>query len=104
VSKKPKVKKLGVKAVLELLGADPNEVIPSGLREAEYLKSLETDEPERSALVRCPASSKVCFSSASAAKAAARRRLNKGSNTSSLRTYHCPDCGKFHMSSSFRQS
>lgn len=102
MSKKPKPKRAGVRALLDLLGADPNEAAPTGLREAEWRADEAGGGEKHVSLEKCPVSQKVMFSSESAAKAAARRRLNKGSNTNSLRTYRCPDCGAHHFTSSFR--
>ncbi len=90
---------MGVKELLNLIGADPNEVIPEGLKEAQWLAK---GDGERPTLPRCPASSKVCFSSESQAKQAMRNRLNKGANTSRLRTFKCDDCHQWHFTSSFR--
>lgn len=45
---------------------------------------------------------KVMYPSESAAKASARNILSKKSgNVSALRTYFCPECHAWHMSSSF---
>lgn len=101
MSKSPKRKKLGVKALLELMGADPNELAPMNLAEARALSGL--DQGTKEELPRCPANGKVMFSSEGTAKAAARSRLNKGSNVNKLRHYRCPDCNAFHLSSSFHR-
>lgn len=86
------------KRLLELLGADPHEEVPT-LQEA-----IESAVPEK-AVERetCPVSGKQCFSSESAARQAATNRMKKGSGTGKLRTYHCPDCKQFHLSSNFRK-
>lgn len=101
MSKKPKTKRQGVKDLLRLLGADPNEPAPTGLREAEFRCDLEGVEQQEKHLDRCETTGKVCFTSESQAKQAARRRLNKGSNTSSIRVYRCESCPAWHMTSSF---
>lgn len=101
MSKKAKIKKQGVRELLQLLGADPNEAIPSGLREAQQHAEREGGLPERSALLRCEVSGKVRFNSESQAKGAARARLNRGANVDKLRTFRCPDCKDWHFSSSF---
>ena len=47
---------------------------------------------------------KVMFPSEASAKASARNILTrKSGNVSSLRTYFCPDCHAWHMSSSFHR-
>lgn len=101
MAKKPRQKKLGVKDLLELMGVDPNEPAPTGLREAEWHRDLEGGSEERAELERCPASGKVMFSSESQARAASKRRLRKGSNASAFRVYRCPDCGGnyYHLTS-----
>lgn len=99
MSKKPKTKKLGVAALLNLLGADPNEPIPAGIREAQWHTQ---DDTERSALRRCPQSGKVSFTSQSQAKQAMRSRLNRGANVSRLRVFHCESCHAWHFTSSIR--
>ena len=96
MSRKTKTKRQGVRALLDLLGADPNEPIPQTLAEARELAGVEFAERER-----CPETGKVCFSSESQANGAAKARLRKGSNVNQLRVYRCPDCNQFHMSSSF---
>lgn len=101
MAKKHRPVKKGVKALLDLLGADPNEVTPTNLHEARYLSELHGGAEERSALLRCESSGKVRFSSESQAKAAARSRLNRGSNVDKLRVFRCPSCGDHHFSSSF---
>lgn len=102
--KKPKTKKLGVKALLELMGCDANEAVPSGLREAEMLCKMEGPEEPQAALARCPQSGKVMFTSEHQAKGAMKRRLTKGSNVSSLRVYRCDSCSNWHFTSAFRKS
>lgn len=87
------------KALLELLGADPNEPIPQTLAEARELAGVERVERER-----CGETGKVCFSSDSQARAAINSRLRKGSNVSQLRAYRCEHCNQHHMSSSFYRS
>lgn len=101
MEKKPRTKKLGVKDLLKLLGADPNEVAPVTLKEAKWQRALEGEEPERQEMERCKESGKVCFTSESQAKTAARSRLNRGSSVSKLRTYKCDHCHAWHFSSSF---
>jgi hypothetical protein len=104
VSKKPKTKKIGVKELLALLGADPNEAIPTGLREAEWATQLEGCEHEPVGLGKCSTTSKVMFLSFSQAKAASKRRLKRGSNANAFRIYLCPDCSHFHMTSQVKRS
>lgn len=101
MSKKPKAKKLGVKDLLKLLGANPDEAAPVTLKEAKWQRALEGDEPPPAEMERCKESGKVCFSSESQAKTAARSRLNRGSSVSKLRTYKCDHCHMYHFSSSF---
>lgn len=84
------------KALLALLGADPHEEVPT-LQEA-----IESAVPDKTVeLDYCDASGKQCFSSEGAARQAATNRMKKGAGTGKLRTYHCPDCKQFHLSSSF---
>jgi len=101
MGKQPRQKKLGVKDLLKLLGADPNEVAPVTLKEAKWQRAMEGDEPTPTEMERCKESGKVCFSSESQAKNAARNRLNRGSSVSKLRTYKCNHCHMYHFSSSF---
>ena len=86
------------KALLALLGADPHEEVPT-LREA-----IESAVPE-SVVERdyCDAHGKQCFASEGAARQAATNRMKKGAGTGKLRTYHCPDCKQYHLSSNFRK-
>ena len=98
-----KLKKRGVKALLELLGADPNEAPPQSLAEARFMHEREGHTVEREELSRCRETGKVSFTSEGQAKQAARARLNKGANTGRLRTYRCPQCSNFHITSSIRK-
>jgi hypothetical protein len=98
-----KPKKHGVKALLELLGADPYESPPNNLEEARFRNELEGTPIEREELSRCPVNGKVSFTSEGQAKQAARARLNKGANTGRLRTYRCDYCSNFHVTSQFRK-
>jgi len=90
--------------LLNLLRADPHEPIPHSLAEARDITNQEQEQPTHNypERQRCHESGKTCFSSQHQAKQAARSRLNKGANTSRLRTYLCPDCHQWHMSSSHR--
>jgi len=106
MSKKPK--KRGVKALMELLGADPNESPPNNFEEARFRHELErqtvpVDPVRMDEMPRCQITGKVGFSSEPQAKKAARSRLNRGSNVSKLRVYRCEHCGMWHMSSNFRR-
>jgi uncharacterized OB-fold protein len=98
-----KPKKRSVKSLMALLGADPNEAAPQSLEEARFMHEMEGHTVEREERSRCPSTGKVSFPSEGQAKQAARSRLNKGSNTSKLRVYRCPDCASFHLSSSFHK-
>jgi len=98
-----KPKKRSVKTLLALLGADPNEAAPQSLEEARFMHELEGHAIEREELSRCPVNGKVSFTSEGQAKQAARARLNKGSNCGRLRTYRCPECSLYHITSSFRK-
>ena len=84
------------KRLLELLGADPHEEVPT-LQEA-----IESAVPE-SVVERdyCQAHGKQCFSSEGAARQAAVNRMKKAAGTGKLRSYRCPDCQQFHLSSSY---
>lgn len=97
MSRAPKPKRLGVKALLELMGADPNECPPCSLKEARQL----APEVARFENEYCPISGKVMYSSEGACRKAITNRINKGSNVSKLRSYLCPDCSHYHMSASF---
>jgi len=67
------------------------------------LESVMELGPERTTYPRGK-DGKVMFPSNSTATAAARRLLNlKKGNVSSLRTYLCPECAAWHMSSSFHK-
>ena len=101
MSKKPKKK--GIKNLLSILGADPNESPPANLEEARFRQELEGQSIEREELSRCPVNGKVSFRSEGQAKQAARSRLNKGANTSKLRTYRCEHCASWHLTSSFHR-
>ena len=98
-----KLKRKGVKKLMALLGTDPNESPPSNLEEARFRQEMEGIPVEREERERCPETGKVSFSSEGQAKQAARSRLNKGANTGKLRTYRCPDCSMFHITSSFHR-
>lgn len=96
-----KLKKRGVKELLALLGADPLESPPNNLEEARFRQEMEGVSIERKELERCHETGKTSFTSESQAKQAARARLNKGANTEKLRSYRCPHCSAFHLTSSF---
>jgi hypothetical protein len=57
-------------------------------------------KPKRLALRLCPVSGKHSFASETAAKAATIQRMNRGARTKKLRAYQCPDCHRWHMTSS----
>lgn len=84
------------KRLLALLGADPHEEVPT-LQEA-----IDSAGPA-SVVERdyCDAHGKQCFSSEGAARSAAVNRMKKSAGTGKLRSYRCPDCSQFHLSSSF---
>jgi len=85
-------------SLLKLLGADPMEEVPT------FSEALDMCQPmDRQQIMVCKYSGKNSYSSESAAKTAANRRLKKGSNTGKLRCYLCPDCNMWHMSSSFHR-
>lgn len=89
---------------MRLLGVDPNLVVPSSLQEARYLQQMEGGESvSNHQFERKSGCGKVCFNSKAQAKAACKRRLNKGANTSRLRVYYCEACNAHHMTSSFHQ-
>ena len=96
-------KKKGVKELLSMLGADPNEPPPVNLEEARFRVELEGVQRHTEEYPRCQASGKVCFSSENRAKEAIRARMKKGSNVGKLRAYQCPDCQKWHFTSAFRK-
>jgi len=90
------IKQRKCKRLLALLGADPHEEVPT-LQEA-------IDAAGPSSVVEreyCDAHGKQCFSSEGAARAAAVNRMKKSAGTGKLRSYRCPDCSQFHLSSSF---
>ena len=93
---RPKQRKC--KRLLELLGVDPHEEVPTF---EEAMDSVQKKPVE--ARVICPTSGKHSFSSEGVARQAANNRMNKGSGTGRLRVYRCPDCGQFHLSSSFHR-
>jgi hypothetical protein len=98
-----KTKRRGVKALLELLGADPLESPPNNLDEACFRHEMEGHTVEREERPHCQETGKVSFTSEGQAKQAARSRLNKGANTGKLRQYKCPHCSMFHLTSSFNR-
>jgi hypothetical protein len=98
-----KPKRKSVKSLMAILGADPYESPPNNLEEARFRRELEGHAVEREERERCPVNGKVSFTSEGQAKQAARARLNKGANTGKLRTYRCPDCSMFHITSSFHR-
>lgn len=83
------------KRLLELLGADPHEPVPT------FEEACDSVPREVYVVSLCPSSGKQSFASESAARRAATNRMNKGSGTGSLRVYRCPECRNHHLSSSF---
>lgn len=79
-------------------------------RVLNLLDSIETEGPlpdpsvepnQRQRLVtEC---GKQGFLSESACRQAIKHRLKKGGNTTMLRPYHCPECKKWHMTSSRKE-
>ena len=62
----------------------------------------EYEQPKKDHYPRGEQCGKVMFPSDTTAKAGARALLkHKKGNTSKLRTYLCPDCKAYHISSSF---
>jgi hypothetical protein len=99
--KKPKRKPGDVKRLFELLGTT-SEPTPVNLNEARMLAELAGSTVENRQGYRMENDCmKVCFTSESQAKAAARQRLNVGSNVGKLRQYYCTECKAWHMTSSF---
>ena len=98
-----KTKTKGIKNLLALLGEDPNGHAPRNLAEARQMHEESGGEsPDRSHGHRLDNDcGKVCFTSESSCRAAINYRLKKGSNVSKLRSYLCPDCSAWHMTSSF---
>ena len=89
-----------VRKLLELLGADPDESIPTDFKEARLLhKSEHKTSPPRHTHKKCTETGKTMYLSETMAKQAAKSRLNKGSNVSKLRQYKCEHCHHWHMSS-----
>lgn len=84
------------KRLLELLGADPNEPVPTFEEACDSVPRGERHVP-----VLCPVTSKHSFPSESAARRAATNRMNKGSGTGSVRQYLCEHCRQWHLSSSY---
>jgi hypothetical protein len=84
--------------ILGELGFPKDDLVPVNLKEARQntYTAVSTGPPPRKA-----GCGKVSFTSESACKAAIKRRLNHGANTSRLRAYFCPACAAYHMSSSF---
>lgn len=99
-----KPKKRGCKELLKLLGADANKPFPSSIEQAKMIHEDLEDESHvtyRTATRLDNSCMNVCYGSQSEANSATKRRLNKGSNTSRLRTYFCDECKAWHMTSSF---
>ena len=86
------------KRLLELLGCDPNEEVPTF---AEARDSVEPQQVQPREI--CSISGKQSFPSESNARRAATNRMKKGSSTGSVRQYLCPDCMTWHLSSSFHR-
>ena len=83
-----------VDRILSELGLSPTDI---------PLEKVMLSEPEK--IIRHRGQDgKVMYPSESAAKASARHLLTKKTgNVSSLRTYFCPECHAWHMSSSFHR-
>lgn len=96
MSKNPKTRKC--KTLFALLGGDPNEAAPANLKEAMDMQGDE--RPERPIPVLCPSTGKHSFTSQGIAKQAGNSRLRKGSNTGKFRSYQCPECSMWHLTSS----
>ena len=62
--------------------------------------TAQLGKPKRSALRICPVSGKHSFASEAAAKAAAINQMNRRANKKKLTVYQCPDCHRWHMTSS----
>ena len=85
------------KRLLELLGCDPHEPVPT------FEEARDSVPREIYVVSLCPSSGKQSFTSESAARRAATNRMNKGSGTGAVRQYLCPDCSMWHLSSSFHR-
>ena len=99
-----KPKKKGCQDLLKLLGGDANDLVPASYEEAKMIHEDQEGESHvtyRTATRLENSCMKVCYGSQSEANFATKRRLNKGSNTSRLRTYFCDECKAWHMTSSF---
>jgi len=95
-------KKAEIDRLMNLLGCDPSsDVIPENFAEAAMFR--DTEEQKKGSTRLDNGCGKVCYTSEGACRKAISRRLNKGSNVSRLRTYRCPTCDAWHMSSSFQQ-
>jgi hypothetical protein len=86
------------------LGFQPPEAPTSFSRPLDEIKTqLEVEQGEdartsRPEFKRCPTTDKVCFPSQDAADRSAKRR-QETSPTGFLRTYQCPDCHAYHLTS-----
>ena len=81
--------------LLELLGGG-DEPAPS-LFEARIIQEdagmVTGKAPQRTSC------GKVGYSSESACKQAGKNRLKRGANCAGFRSYRCPDCGTWHLTS-----
>ena len=99
---KKRVKTKKIKHLLDILGVDPNELVPANLEEARMIHEEYGGNPiEFRSNVRLNNDcNKVCYSSEAVCRDAINHRLRCGSNSSFLRAYRCETCSAWHMSSS----
>lgn len=87
------------KRVLDILNEiEPAADIPHNLPPHEAAMFAEPqEEPHHGPLPRCRTSGKLCYPSQRTATLAVRKIQRKRNHW--LRTYFCPDCKAFHLSS-----
>jgi len=97
-----KRKQADISRILDLLGVDPDEIVPNNFKDAKLLYVEENEKlPTNKEKRKCHETGKMMYLSENMAKQAARSRLNRGSNVSKIRCYLCEHCHHWHMSSSF---
>jgi hypothetical protein len=92
------------KRVLDILNEiAPAPDIPKNLppHEAAMFAGEDHDDDDHRSLDRCHTSGKVCFPSQRFANRVMRQIQKKRNHY--LRTYFCPDCKSFHLSSAKRK-
>jgi hypothetical protein len=104
MSRKQKSRAARLRGILADMSGDDMPPLPPymSLREARMLTEADDDEsPDGEPPEICHAHGKRKFSTHNEAKRTIRFRQSRGAGR--LRVYHCPECHRFHISSSFHQ-